>query len=349
MKFSVESAIIPTGLQDLHNKHLQLQNRVGLSGVGSDLLEYWSAYLSIFLEQDAAQLYEGLSRLYTAYRSSNIECVLDVINDLKILPGYPFITETNFVQHMRYLRYYLGMIVEKDVPKVLFFAFQKTASSFVSVVLCNLLNIAPTMLSFDHIKPMPAWINAFGKWGGVTHDHYYPSPDNLKLLYDAGIKKCIIHHRHPMNVLVSFAFHFVDKHPDRERVQKLDENERLEMARGFLDKEMVSILKYYGSWWRLWQEEADACRMQILNTHYEDMKTDQVSFFTRIMDFYGLDCERANLQRILTKLRPKKNNKGFNYRKASSSEWREVLTLEQRTLAERLIEQEFPDLRTVNA
>jgi hypothetical protein len=302
----------------------------------------WSKQLAPFLERPVMDVYANLLSLSNAYKWHNIKYCLDVINQFPPLPGYPYMIKADFTDHMEYLHRYLEMIAGKDTPKVPFIAYPKTASSFVCVVLCKLLDILPTSLSFDHIKGMPAWANGFGKWGGITHEHYYPSPENIKLLYDAGIRKCVIHNRHPMNALISFSYHMVDEHLNYSKKQLADPDQRIQLVREYIDSQIENMIRRHGAWQRAWQREAAAGRMEILETSYEDMKSDQLAFFKRILNFYGIAYDQQALEATLQACRPGRFKQLYNFRKAAENEWQEVLTPKQADRAKKIIIEEFP-------
>lgn len=335
-----ELSVLPNDLMVLHHHHLNLRQKNSTEVIDQEIFTQWSIHLALFLNQSADEIEAILAQLYEAYQSKNIEYSLKIINRFLVFPGYPFLTRVNFVEHINYICHYLGLAIQKDIPKVPIFAFHKTASSFISVVFCRLFDVLPTVLSFDHFSGMPAWVNAFSKWGGVVHDHYYPSQPNLDLLYEAGIKKCVIHTRHPVDTLVSFAFHMVKINSNLDKEKVIDETARAALVRDYLDSEMETFLRYYGEWLRAWRREAISGRMEIIETTYEDMRSDQLSFFKKILAFYNINYQEQLLEKILQDLHIERN--GYNYRKASNNEWQKILTSAQIKKIKKIVNEEFP-------
>lgn len=311
--------------------------------IDSKLFEQWSIHLALFLNQSKSDIEANLRQLYKTYQSSNVKTCLEVVNQFCHLPGYPFLREKNFSEHINYACHFFNLAREKIIPKIPIFAFHKTASSFVSVVLCQLFDILPSVLSFNHQQHMPAWANAFSKWGGVIHDHYFPSTSNLNTLYEAGIKKCIIHHRHPVDTLISLAFHEAKNNPSVSKDTLADEAACIAFVRNYLDREMELLIHYHSIWLHSWRKEAESGRMEIMETTYEDMKTDQKKFFIRILNYNQIKYDEKSLENVLADLREKQSN-NYNFRKATTNEWQEILTPNQIEKMKLLINREFPDV-----
>lgn len=308
------------------------------------LLRKWSGQLAQSLGQPKNEVYAKLLKIENVYKSKDLKKYLDSINKaFPNFPGYPFILQGNFSTHIRYVCRYFKKMKNRVLPKIPFIAFQKSASSFVSVVLCQLLEIPPTILSLNHTVGIASWTNAFGKWGGVTHDHYYPYPENLKLLQEAGIKKCIIHRRNPLHALISLAFHALNNDPKIDN-KLLTPEKQIVLVREYLNSEMENILNSYLCWHRNWRKEVSSGNFEILETNYEDMKRDPLIFFKQIFTFYELPLNETHLARILKKLKPKKNIKKYNFRMASANEYKEILTPEQIEKANFLLGKDFSDI-----
>lgn len=309
--------------------------------VDANLFKQWSIHLALFLNQSETNIEAILHQLLKAYQSRTIKTRLNIINKFSYFPGYPFIISGTFVEHINYVCHSLNLAVTKEIPKIPIFAFQKSASSYISVVLCHLFDILPTVLSYEHQIGMSAWANAFSKWGGIIHDHYHPNTSNLKILYKAGIKKCIIHYRHPVNTLISYAFHMVNRTLYIDKEKLTNEAERIALVRDYLNQNMEMILCRYSSWLRAWRKEGASGQMEILETTYEDMITDQKMYFARILAFNHINYNESSLEHVLHELRRQRTNNSYNIRKASPNEWQEILTPQQVKRVKRIVDKQF--------
>jgi hypothetical protein len=206
--YEIES--LPNEILAPHMQYLHYRQESQPTLVEPSLLQVWSEHLSVFLNLPTNTVNEKLTQLYHAYLGNNLDYCLSIVNTLPAFPGYPFMIKFDFAAHINYVNHYFNQTINNPIPKIPFIAFHKSASSYISGVLCRLFKVNPTVISFNHLKGMPAWIGALGRWGGVLHDHYYPSPSNLELLRSAGIRQCIIHDRHPVDAMISLANHWVD-------------------------------------------------------------------------------------------------------------------------------------------
>lgn len=327
-----------------HLEYLRSKQQGQFILVNNATIEQWSINLAAFLKLPKNTVREKLSRLNDAYQLNNLEYCLSIVNSFPALPGYPFMTNFNFSAHINYVNDYLNQTINNQPPKIPIIAFHKSASSYISGVLCRLFKVNPTVISFNHLKAMPAWTKGFAEWGGVIHDHYFPSTSNVALLRDAGIHQCVIHDRHPVEALISRAHHWAARQPTETNQQNPKKNTNIDLIRLYLDRHMDMLISYHGKWRRLWHQEAESHHIKIMNTSYDDMKLDKQLFFENLLYLLGASYDKDLLEKILIDIDTKKNTGVYNFRKASSDEWKETLTKPQIDKLKKLIDVEFPGL-----
>lgn len=301
---------------------------------------YFSHQFAPYLNQPKATIRATLNKLYDAHHIRNMDSYIETLNEFPGFPGYPYYRSGSFLQHMRYASCYFRKTQNKQLPKIPVIATPKSASSYICVILSSLFDIPASILAIKHHEGATPWVNAFGKWGGVTHEHYYPSQDNLEKLQNAGITRCVIHTRDPMESLVSKAFHWIKTENIACRA-----DERILLAQKFLEPQIEALLEDQATWLKLWRKAAADGKIEILETHYEDMKTNPLAFFKRILSFSGVSYDEQKLVRVLEKHDPRKKRKKYNFRKALKDEWKTVLTPEQIARAKKVIDTEFSELR----
>lgn len=312
---------------DVNDQYLHQTLHTNLNAVDHDLFNEWSGHLSRFLGKSSKKIYRDLIRLFDVYQTKrDVRYCLKVLESFTIFPSYPDLEKGDFVEHIHYVCNYLSLVENNNIPKVPIISFPKSGSSFVNVVLHQLFDMRPAVLSFHHTWGIKSWINAFCKWGGITHDHYKPTRDNLKLLNDANIKKCIIHSRHPVEILISLANHYIDNDLPLDKNSLAEKNTRLKLLRDYFDREIDSYFERFAVWHQAWRNEAKSGNLEVLGTHYDDMKRDQLAFFKCILSFCDVSYDDQKLIKILDDLDPKKAKDQYNFRKASTNEWGEVFT-----------------------
>ena len=329
----------PDEILDSHQRHFNLPHKKK-SLMRLRILRS-SIQLSPYLEEPRDVIYDKLLRLYQAYEQRDLRRSLTIINEFSSFPGYPFLSELSFGEHISYVKQYFRQ-QNQHLPRIPVIAYQKSASSYQSVVLSKLFNINTSVLSFQHMNGMRAWVQAYSKWGGFVHDHYYPSDVNLRLLQEANITKCIIHDRDPIDAFISCAHHWY--HLSEYSRQQLNQAQQLELIRDYCDREMASTLQFHALWRRLWNEVAARGQMEIYFTTYEEMKANKEIFFIKLLDFMGTQYSPQQLNTVLTDLDTKKNNKDYNFRKAAAMEWQQILRPDQIARAKKLMASEFPDI-----
>lgn len=326
MKYSLNNLNITTDLKELHQKHNTtiLQDKTKLFDYFR--MRRWSETLARSLSIPQDQSLGILKNLKSCYhRKKQMHCLLDLIDSFELWPGYPFILTGTFEEHVNYVCNYLSSI-ENALPSIPIFAFPKSASSYISVVLCNLFNVQPISLSFDHIHAIKPWVNTFSKWGGVVHEHYYPSKRNIKTLIDSGIKKFIVHTRNPINSFISFSYHMVDGYLNYTDHDLLDKDKRKKFAIGYLNKNLNELTKYYNSWSNSWKEISESKDIVVKFTTYEEMKENEKAFFKNMLEFMNLTISNEQLDICLNNLNPSSNKpNNFNFRSGKNNEWLDFL------------------------
>ncbi|MBI3631030.1 MAG: sulfotransferase [Candidatus Sungbacteria bacterium] len=282
------------------NQSLRQRLPIGTKKRLARWLDKWSADFSSCLDRPQAMVRTDLFYLYEAYLNQDIEYSLRIINTFPFFPGNPYMVLDSFTGHMEFIARYLQGVSRRS-PKILpvpFIAFSKTASAHIGVALSRLLGLPETVLAYQHQTGLRAWVNSFARFGGITHDHYQPTPENLSLLREAGIRRLIIHRRHPVQTIISHAFHFVRINLEPGRV--LSREEQITRARDWLDRELDGMMRRYAQWWSGWRREAGEGRIEMLATRYEDMGANPLAFFRRVLAFYGADgIADARIEKVL--------------------------------------------------
>jgi hypothetical protein len=217
-------------------------------------------------------------------------------------------------------------VKNKIIPKVPIISFPKTGSSYINVILHRLFDVPHTVLSFNHQRGIKSWVNSFSKWGGLTHDHYFPTPVNLALLNNANIRRCIIHTRHPVETFISTSNHYLDQDLVIDPAKK---NLRVNLLKDFIDQKIDTYFTGFHNWHQTWRHAAKTHDLVILETHYGDMKQDPAAFFKQILDFCEVPYNEQTLLKLLEELEPEKAKGQYNFRKAKHNEWQDVLTNQQ--------------------
>lgn len=298
----------------------------------------WSYHLSLFLQHSEIEMEIFLRELYYTYQYKKIKHCLKIIEKIPEFPGYPFMTTGNFSDHINYVCHYLGLTQHNKLPNVPIISFNKTASSYINVVLCRLFDVLPIALSYQHNYGIAAWVNSFKRFGGLTHEHYYPTPHNLHLLRHAGIEKIIIHHREPAETMLSFAFHLINL--AYHKASNLDVNQKTILVREFIDHNMDDIFQTHATWLNAWRKEAKNLRFEIVETTYSELKADSKAFFHKILAYCDITYNQESLHSIIKEI-DQKNDAGYNFRKGDSNEWQDFLTPSQKLKMNRGIERLF--------
>ena len=181
---------------------------------------------------------------------------------------------------------------------------------------------------FDHLKDMLV----------LTKMHSHGSPNNVKVLRDAGINYVILH-RDLRDVAVSYHFYVRNTpwHPEYKYHYKVTTQEGISTFG-------TRMLPAYVDWVRSWKENADPeCSIQI---RYEEMLIDPIIGMTRIAKLFGLDSSTSTIERIVKEYNFKKMSGGRDRgdssytaftRKGIAGDWKNHFTSELREQFGKLI------------
>ncbi len=125
----------------------------------------------------------------------------------------------------------------------------------------------------------------------LTKMHSHGSPNNVKVLRDAGINYVILH-RDLRDVAVSYHFYVQNTpwHPEYKYHYKASTQEGIAVFG-------TRMLPAYIEWVRSWRENADpASSIQI---RYEEMLIDPMIGMTRVASLFGLDSSAPTIERIV--------------------------------------------------
>lgn len=227
------------------------------------------------------------------------------------------------------------LAIERDVPAVLLNTLPKSASVWILSMLSALLRapscrLANNWYARDKYLIVPSWTRAFARGGATCQEHFPPTPENLRRLEEAGVRRMILHLRDPRQATLSWIHHI-------ERF--LRENNHNLLAAGLpkgyetwdfearCDWQVHDHFPYVVDWLERWIAVADEANsgsnkygdLRIIVTTFEDMLTDQVAFFSRLLAFFGLDPGGYPIREDLL---PK--TYAPNFRLGRTDEWRSV-------------------------
>jgi len=153
--------------------------------------------------------------------------------------------------------------------------------------------------------------------------HCQPSQTNIWDLEDLGVDRVVVHCRDPRQALLSLVHWFNRRHqegiirrcetppapgyfelPLREQIDKM------------IDYRFPFLVEYAKGWF----EVARRGKLKVLFTDFVAMKNNPQKFYGRILEFYGIDRQKASIRALAAE--PGKRH----FRQGSVDEWRQVFT-----------------------
>jgi len=221
-------------------------------------------------------------------------------------------------------------------PCIIFNTVPKSGSVYITMTLqtgltYSYMSISPGYVPHDDINV--DLLNDFFNAGTyITQEHLDASILNTDLL-KRYTDKIVVHFRDPRAVLLSWTHHmnnlndhnhyylldYVTPTPPREYY-----NWNLEQQ---IDWQIENFLPNIVTWMNDWlefkaKEENNASAFKVLITTYEDFHTNELEFYYKILDFYGIP-------RGEFKFNPPAKNANTHFRNGEIEEWRSVFTERQ--------------------
>ena len=173
--------------------------------------------------------------------------------------------------------------------------------------------------------------------GGFAREHLLPTPENVILLKERGLRM-VFHVRDIRQYVLSFANYHFD-YVSRGNTQLIQEywNVGLDVRHWTLDdftekfiQSVSSLVQIIQGWLDVYNEGV----LPVLVTTYEEFVDDQDAFFKKVLTFY--DIPDGEFKHVVV---PK--DWKCNFRNGTKDEWRDVLTLEQQERINAMIPEEF--------
>lgn len=227
---------------------------------------------------------------------------------------------------------------------IVFCAIEKSASIYIARTLYLGLDMPPIIITnMDH-RPMwyiiPEKLDHLVHDGGFAREHLLPTPENIMLLKERGLRM-VFHVRDIRQYVLSFAnyhFDFVSQ-GNKQLIQEYRDRGLDVMhwtLEDFIEKFIQSIptlVRTIQGWLNVYYEGT----LPVLVTTYEEFVDDQDAFFKKILAFY--DIPEDEFKRVFV---PK--DWQCNFRNGTKDEWRTALTLEQQERINAMVPEEFFEL-----
>lgn len=186
-----------------------------------------------------------------------------------------------------------------------------------------------------------AMADDFMRGGMVSLSHMQPDAENLRILKEAGIRKCVVHVRDPRAALASW-FHFRTDYGTQiggvERISQVEVALPLsfrEQAKPLqIDHYIETFYRPCLGWLEQWVDvAANDHDLDVLLLTHDELARDEASYMKRIIGFYGLDTPVS-----LAAKEP-----STHYRRGDNVAWREDLTPAQVDLVNAMLPKTLAD------
>jgi hypothetical protein len=265
----------------------------------------------------------------------NIDELITRIDAIEHLPGFPRIDS---FEPDRFCDFAVDAAVrgrtarDRYVSPMPIFAYTKTGSSFLTMVMSDLMDVPWGVASLNYEIAVRAWLSFAASFPFSLHDHMWPTQQNIDLLQQAGVSKVVLHVRDPRQVVVSLAHHVLlyrGASQNRHIERVVDEY-------GFdalLDR-MSSWMIQYRNWLIGWKSLTRKNGIDLLITKYESMLENKDRFFNDILDYFvSPSTLHDKIARSLSKRKRLKQREAM-FRLGTADEWKTVLSRRQIGLIE---------------
>jgi hypothetical protein len=213
------------------------------------------------------------------------------------------------------------------IPPMPIFALAKSASSYSSAVMQDVMRVPAGVVSIDHLVAYEPWAQYVAQFPMPLHDHMPPEPRNLQILLEAGVRRVVVQVRDPRQLVVSAARHATEHG-----------------QQGYTSHQSVRrVSTHMARWVDGWRVEAQASGIAVHVVRFEDMVVTGKMTFGEILEFFGAPpLAHDRLPEALAHAEARRPR--LNYRVGRPDEWKEVLTREHISLVETACGAAFGDL-----
>ncbi len=195
-------------------------------------------------------------------------------------------------------------------------------------------HLRPMVGYFPHSTLSPDTMRKFATGRIVASSHSDPSPENLRVFDDLGMR-WVVHVRDPRAAILSWVHH-VERPDIREKHAERHGLSEEYFASSLTDKIEFHINHRFREmlWWLdAWKQVIDSpqYRDRILLTRYEDMHGNDEAFARKLLGWFGFNPD------IPLKLPPKTLMKS-HFRSGRIAEWREAFSPDQVARATAMID-----------
>jgi hypothetical protein len=268
--------------------------------------------------------------LLRAKASINLAELIARIDAIEHLPGFPWIN--SFESH-----WFCDFVVDAAVrgrtardhfiPPMPIFAYTKTGSSFLTMILSDLMDVPWGVASLNYEIAVRSWLSFAARFPFSLHDHMLPTQQNIDLLHRAGICKVVLHVRDPRQVVVSLAHHVLLYRgaPGNQHLERVFDEYGFD---ALLDR-MTPWAAQNREWLTGWKSLTRKKGIQLLITKYESMLENKERFFSDILD--NFDAPSTLHDRLAQSLSRRKRLKQGEamFRNGKADEWKKVLSRRQ--------------------
>jgi hypothetical protein len=250
-----------------------------------------------------------------------------------------------FGKFMKHPKYHLYLFTEDVLSllnhytykhKIIFIAgLPKSGTTWVENFFFNVPGYRPRDLTGDNNVYLKLNLpeNAFEKFPkegySFVKTHIKATKENLKILKKTGINKIIIMFRDPRDIVISRYYHILNKpkkpgepHNVSYKEMKIDDG---------LFHSMNVVFSDFIPWIEGWLAIAKSDPKNYLIIRYEDLLTDPINHFKKMLEFYSIEFDQKQLDDILTKTQNMKNKKflapymvgeSSTFRKGIAGDWK---------------------------
>jgi hypothetical protein len=188
-------------------------------------------------------------------------------------------------------------------------SFPKSGSSFLRVVLTNLLSLEYQKGTYDWFNEQDLYYpHLMEKWDKekISHQHSKATPANLELFNRFSIRP-VVHFRNLFDVVVSYSDHIVKhrKIPHAFIPESYFDSSQEEQYDFIIDM----VIPWYFHFHVSWMDAIGSGKITALVTTYEEMLADELAFFRRILEFYGQSRTDEAIQAAIQASRGKATRK----------------------------------------
>lgn len=217
--------------------------------------------------------------------------------------------------------------IDRNIPPLLLVSMQKSASVFLAYSISQILNIPVCSLSRHPYSPINGYehiietsIKQFSKGGSITHEHFFPTPNNLNRIKENKINRIVLQVRDPRSALVSMCFH------DTKHLCKDSNNSEIwqDTARAYCDKNFDILISYLYDFYNSWHQNIENLKKQgieVYTVDFDEVTKNTSDVIFNILTFFQLE------KKIIDKneLEKMSNSNRFNFRLGSNKEWKKFL------------------------